>query len=291
MPELPEVETIVRDLKKKISGSVFTDAWTDSPKLIKEPKSFKSFKKEIRGKKINNIWRRAKNIIFDLSGNKFLAVHQKMTGHLLVGSWNLRPSGSWESKIKGPMEDPVNKYIRLMFFLDSGKMLALSDLRKFAKIEILNQKELEKKFNSLGPEPLEKSFNFQKLKSILKNTRGKIKKVLMDQGAIAGIGNIYSDEILWEAKINPSKTTSQLKDGEIKKIYKAIKIILKKAIEYKGDSVSDYRLVSGEKGKYQEIQKVYRQEGTPCRRKDGGIIGKITINGRTGHFCPKCQAL
>lgn len=218
MPELPEVETIVRDLKKKVLKRTFLDVWTDFRKILKKP-TFEQFKKEIKGKKIQKIWRRAKNILFELSGSKTLLIHQKLTGHLLLGKWRLE-KGKWISLIKGPLsEDPRNRFLHLIFWLDNGKQLALSDLRKFAKVELWDSNNLKesKEFQNLGPEPLKKSFNFEKFKARLKNKRGKIKQVLMDQGVIAGIGNIYSDEILWRAKIHPFKDVSNLAEGDSEK--------------------------------------------------------------------------
>lgn len=295
MPELPEVETIVRDLNQFqpfLIGAVFFDVWTDFPKIVKKPKDFEKFRKEIKEKKIEKIWRRGKNIIFDLSENKSLLVHQKLTGHLLLGKWEFK-NGKWQSKISGPLtDDPMNKFLHLVFFLNNGWMLALSDLRKFAKVELWKSDELlnSKEFTSLGPEPLEKDFTFEKFKKIFKKKKGKIKQVLMDQTVIAGIGNIYSDEILWEAKVHPLKQVQQLNEEELKTIYQVMKRILKKAIELKGESFSDYRRPSGGKGEFDKARKVYRREGEKCYRC-GSIIKKIKIGGRPAHFCPACQKL
>jgi len=290
MPELPEVETTVKTLRRKVLNRTFLDIWTDS-KNIKKPKSFEEFKNEIKGQKINDIKRRAKNILFYLSGNKILLIHQKLTGHLLLGKWNI-VNGKWRSSKKGSLEESVNLFIHLMFWLDNGEMLALSDLRKFAKVELWDRNELEESdgFKKLGPEPLGKEFTISIFKKVLPR-RGKIKQVLMDQGVIAGIGNIYSDEILWEAKIHPLKDISKLSGGELRNIYLATKKILKKAIKLKGDSMRDYRLINGEKGGYQKVQKVYQQQGNFCPRKDGGKIQCLKIGGRTAHFCPVCQKL
>lgn len=290
MPELPEVETTVRDLNKKILGRTFLDVWTDFKKIIKKP-SFEKFKKEIKGKKIENVWRRGKNIIFDLSNGYSLLIHQKLTGHLLLGKWELK-NGKWESKILGPLaEDPVNRFLHLIFFLDDGQQLALSDLRKFAKVELQKKEELlnSKEFKKIGPEPLDKNFTFEKFKEVLsKKKKGKIKQVLMDQSVIAGIGNIYSDEILWQAKIHPFTEVSKLSTLDLKRIYQAMKKILLKAIELGGESISDFRRISGEKGYFDKERKVYRREGEKCRRC-GTIIKRLKIGGRSTYFCPSCQ--
>jgi len=293
MPELPEVETIVRELNREVLGRAFFDVWTDFPKMIKKPKSFEEFRKEIKRKKILNIGRRGKNILFDLSGNKTLLIHQKLTGHLLIGKWKVA-SGKWISEIPGPLrEDPMNKFLHLIFWLDDKRQLALSDLRKFAKVELWDKEALEKseEMKSLGPEPLEKDFSFERFKEALsKKKKGKIKQVLMDQEVIAGIGNIYSDEILWQAKVNPFKEIKKLSDEEMKKIYEAMKEILKKAIAVKGESISDFRRITGEKGGFDPLRKVYRREGEKCPRC-GKIIKRVKIGGRSAHFCPKCQKL
>jgi len=289
VPELPEVETTVRDLQKKVLKRTFVDVWTDSEKTIKKPSSFEMFRKQIKGKKILDVWRRGKNILFELSGNKVLLIHQKLTGHLLLGYWML-DNGHWKAKIKGPLGERINIYIHLLFTLDNGDQLALSDLRKFAKVQLWEKEEWEKseEFKNLGPEPLERNFTFQKFKECLRGKKKKIKQVLIDQNVIAGIGNIYSDEILWEAKINSFKETRGLSDDELKRIYKAMKKVLKEAIELKGESISDFRRISGERGFYDKKRKVYRRERKECPRC-GTIILRKKIVGRSAHFCPSCQ--
>ncbi len=293
MPELPEVETTIRDLKKnrahKILCARFIDVWTDAKDIVKRPKNFEDFKENLIGRKIEKIWRRGKNIIFDLSEGFSLLVHQKLTGHLLVGKWQMT-GGIWQAKEKGPLGDPKNRFLHLIFWLDNGKMLALSDLRKFAKIELLNCEEIKKELSSLGPEPLEDDFTFEKFKECLQRKRGKIKQVLMNQTVIVGIGNIYSDEILWTAGIHPFKEVKQLNDREIKKIYDAMRKILPIAIKLGGESFSDYRRPSGEKGYFDKERKVYRREGEPCSRC-GTSIKRVKLAGRSVHYCTKCQKL
>jgi formamidopyrimidine-DNA glycosylase len=294
MPELPEVETIVRDLRKAkppIIGAAFFDVWTDFRRIVKKPKNFEEFRKEIKGKKILDIKRRGKNIIFKLSDDYYLLIHQKLTGHLLLGKWKFE-GREWISEIEGPLkEDPMNKFLHLIFLLDDKRQLALSDLRKFAKIELLKKGELEKELKKIGPEPLEENFSFEKFKEALaKKRKGKIKQVLMDQEVIAGIGNIYSDEILWKAKVHPFKRVEKLKEEELREIFKAMKEILQKAIEVGGESISDFRRISGEKGGFDSLRKVYRREGEKCLRC-GSIIKKIKLAQRSAHYCPGCQKL
>jgi len=291
MPELPEVETIVMGLKKKVLGRTFLDAWTDFKKTIKRPKDFKAFQKELKGKKIEEIRRRGKNIIFNLSSGYSLLIHQKLTGHLLFGKWSFK-NKKWEPKTRGPLTDRANKYIHLMFFLDKGQMLALSDVRKFAKVELWKKEDLDSSIDmeELGPEPLEKDFVFNRFEKIIKRRKGKIKQVLMDQKVIAGIGNIYSDEILWRAKVSPFQSASSLKQQELHRIYSEMKDVLSKAIELEGESFSDFRTLSGEKGRFDLLRKVYQREGEKCSRC-GQLIKRAKLGSRSAHFCPKCQPL
>jgi len=291
MPELPEVQTTVNGLKTKVLNRTFVSVWSDWEKLVKKPKDLEQFKKIIKGRKIKKIWRRAKNIIFDLSGGYSLLVHQKMTGHLLVGEWKQK-DGKWLPSKSGPLNDPYNRFLHLIFFLDNKKMLALSDARKFAKVELWETDELSdsKEFKSLGPEPLEKSFTFNKFKEALKNKKGKIKQVIMNPEIIAGIGNIYASEALWQAKIHPEKNVAKLSEKELKLLYQAIIKVLTLAVKLGGESFSDYRKPDGTKGDFDTERKAYKREGQLCKRCKTKIK-RIHFGGRSAFFCPYCQKL
>ncbi len=297
MPELPEVETIVNDLKTVLPGLKIRDVWTDFKKCVKRPKSFAKFKKEIIGKKILGIERRGKNILILLSRGLILLVHQKMTGHLLYGKWtpSLASGGGrgvrWESVLPGPLrDDPENRFIHLIFFLSNGYQLALCDMRKFAKVALWKATDPEeiKDVKELGPDPFGKNFTFEKFRRRIKGRRA-IKQVLMDPKIVAGIGNIYADEILWKASVHPAKQAEKLDEKELKKIYGAITPILKRAIKARGSSYIDYRDAFGGKGSYQKTRLAYQMTGTKCKKKDGGIIEKIKIGQRSAHFCPVHQ--
>ena len=287
MPELPEVQTTVDGLNKRVLKRTFVDVWSDWAKIIKKPNNFEQFKKEIKGKKIIKIWRRAKNIIFDLSDNCSLLVHQKMTGHLLVGNWD-KKDDKWRPVKEGPLNDPYNRFLHLIFFLNDGKMLALSDARKFAKVELWQTKELEKELVKIGPEPLGRAFTFEKFKEIIKNKKGKVKQVLMDQNIIAGIGNIYASEILWWAKIHPETNVAKLNNKELESVYNAIKKVLELGVKLGGESFSDYRKPDGTKGDFDDERKAYRREGLKCSRC-GTKIKRIKVGQRSSFFCPHCQ--
>src|SRR3989344_59197 len=211
MPELPEVHTIVTDLKRFIPGLKITNIWTD---IL----AFKKIKKDVVGEKIISVERRGKNILIKITGNKTILVHQKMTGHLMYGKWR-KNKKEWKSVLPGPMrDDPENRFIHLLFFLSNGRHLGLCDMRKFASVMVMSEKTMEEKIQKLGPEPFDKNFNLKNFSEIIKRKRGKIKTVLIDQSVIAGIGNIYSDEILWLAGVHPLKIASGLKKEEIEKI-------------------------------------------------------------------------
>ncbi len=291
MPELPEVQTTVDGLQSKVLNRAFVDVWCDWEKMVKIPSGFAVFKKELKGKKIVKVWRRAKNVIFELSGGYSLLIHMKMTGHLLIGTWE-KVKGEWVSVEENPMRDKINGFLHIIFFLDNGEMIALSDMRKFAKVELWKTLELlaSPEFLAIGPEPLEDSFTFELFEQIFSKKRGKIKQVMMDPFVVAGIGNIYASEALWWAKIHPEKRAENLTKKELQLLYEAIKKVLKAGIEFGGESFSDYRNVDGLPGKFGGERKVYKREKLECARC-GGAIARIMFAGRSAFYCPKCQKL
>ncbi len=287
MPELPEVATMVSDLNRAVSKRTVIDVWTDAKGLVKKP-SFSEFKKVIIGRRIERIRRKGKVIIFFLQGGKVLFWHPKLTGHFLIGRWKQKRDG-WKPEKKSAMEDPANRFIHIIFWLDNGLMLAFSDLRKFARLELwdANKADQASIVQAIGIDALE--IKLKEFEDIVKKSKKKrIKQLLMEQKLIAGIGNIYSDEILFRAKVHPLRTADSLGVKEIKKIHQAIKPILLKAIELAGASVSDFRRINGDKGKFQETIKVYHCQGKKCS-KCGTLIERKKLGGRSAHFCPKCQ--
>ncbi|OGI95486.1 DNA-formamidopyrimidine glycosylase [Candidatus Nomurabacteria bacterium RIFCSPLOWO2_01_FULL_42_17] len=281
MPELPEVETTTKGLRGTIVGLTIKDVWTDlatkdkrQKEAIANPRYFRVFKKEILNKKVLSVERRAKNILINISNDKTILVHMKMTGHLLYGDYK---------------KDPINRFIHFTISFNNGEKLYFSDARKFGKITLLDTKTAHgtKHLNNIGPEPLDKQF---KLKNLIQRLNlcinKKIKTVLMDQSIVAGIGNIYSDEILWWAGVHPERKVSKLKVDELKSIFRAIKTILSKGIDFGGDSMSDYRNIHGLPGKFQLHHEAYRRTGEKCHKKGcKGIIKRKIINTRSAHFC------
>lgn len=312
MPELPEVTTTVNGLRRVLIGLHFVDVWTDLSKkeqkikqfknTIKDERFFKQFKKGVINQKVISVERRAKNILINISDGKTILIHLKMTGHLLFGEYTkqiitndkLRIT-NWVPKKDGPLKDPYNRFIHVVFSLSNGKHLVMSDSRKFGKVTMMDTKDLNKNIHlgGFGPEPLEKSFTWKNLKERLLLGRNKsIKTVLMDQKIVAGIGNIYSDEMLWLSSIHPESKPKSLKDKEFVLLYKNMKKVLSKGIDFGGDSMSDYRNIDGERGNFQNHHNVYRKNKEKCGKKDcKGVIMRKVINGRSAHFCNKHQKL
>jgi len=286
MPELPEVQTIVEFLKKKILGETVQDFWSDTPYILKYPPSVAAFKKVLSGKRIVDLKRKGKYVIMDFSGGITLVVHQKMTGHFLLGHWR-QERGRWLSTHPGRLKEKVNSYIRFLITFKSGQMLAFSDARKFGAVYLWPSGDLHNLKNlSIGEDALiiKKKFFIDWFAS----KKGKIKPLLMNQKFLAGIGNIYADEILWESGVHPLRRAQTLNLSEKESIFKAMKKILLKAITRGGSSMSDYRMPDGSEGGYMKIRKVYSLEGSPCSR-DGAVIERIKIGQRSSYFCPLHQ--
>lgn len=311
MPELPEVETIVRDLNKKIVGYKVVSFWSEWEKGIKGV-SLKEFQKEIVGEKILRVRRIGKNIFIDLSGGKTLYLHLKMTGHLLIKSENRNSKSetSLKSKIQNYkkekenyFEDRVNQYIRHKWMLKKGKeelAMEFSDLRKFGKIVLVDTIKINDlpEIKKLGIDAMDKNFTLEKFKEILnKRKKSIIGIILMDQNLIAGIGNIYRSEILFEAGVDPKRKVGSLKSVEIELIFLKIKEILKKAIKMRGTSDSDYRDTTGRPGRFQTVLKVYRRTGEKClsylllpkNKKCDNMVERIQLGQRSVFVCKKCQ--
>jgi len=294
MPELPEVQTIISDLNKKIKGDTITGFWSDHKKAIKN--NFGDFIKGIKGRKILEAERIGKNIFINLSGGKTIYIHLKMTGHLLVKTQITNNKSQTKSKF---FEDRVNQYVHHVFYLGENKKMEFSDLRKFGKIVLVDTDKIKelKEIKNLGVDAMDDEVTLGKFQEILskKSARGglaygekKIRDVLMDQNIISGIGNIYASEILFDAKILPARKVGQLKKSEIKAIRNSIKKVLNKAIKLRGTSDSDYRDTSGAPGGFQKVLRVYRRTGKKCVRC-GTIVKRIKMGQRSAFICPRCQ--
>lgn len=299
MPELPEVQTTVDGINKYVKGHTIRDIWTSYGGIyhvgkdnIKDVEFFARFKKQVIGKKITGARRRAKNVLIELSDKSVVLVHLKMTGHLLYGDYrldNTNKEDPWRAVAPVALLDPFNRFIRLIFKLSNGKYLALSDMRRFAKVTHIDEDmiPLSKHLEKLGPEPLDQNFLLRDfIKRLILHPNNKIKQALMDQSLIAGIGNIYSDEVLWRAGIHPERLVKKISDKEFAIIFQAMKATLKSGIDFGGDSMSDYRNILGERGRFQERHNAYRLTGKKCKQPGcSGIIERKIIAGRSAHFC------
>lgn len=265
MPELPEVETIKRILEKSLVGKKIVDI------EVRKAKIFKGETKNVIGKTIKEIERRGKVLIVKLSGNKALLVHLKLTGQLVFGE--------------------PGKTTHVIFKIDNKKLL-YNDLRQFGWIKVVSGSKYQvlSMIGKLGVEPFSKEFTTNHLKQIFSQTGRPVKLVLMDQERIAGIGNIYANEILFEAGILPAKQANKLTNDEVNRVYRAMIKVLKEGIKYGGSSAKDesYIKPTGESGSYQKHFRVYQRAGQKCL-KCGGLVKRINLAGRGTFYCPSCQ--
>lgn len=311
MPELPEVTTTVKGLQKVLPGLAIKDVWTDLAKkntlkqfteTIKNEAFFKKFKKGVVGAKVINVERRAKNILINLSNKNTILIHLKMTGHIIYGEYEYNkkknpPAGEWtpHKNEREALHDPYNRFVHVVFSLSNGKHFVFCDSRKFGKVTLLETSTAHQTthLKNIGPEPLDRNFTFLNFKErLFLKPKGNLKTVLMDQYVIAGIGNIYSDEMLWIAGIHPESKSVKVPDKSLKSLYNGMVEVLNKGIDFGGDSMSDYRDVNGERGKFQNHHNVYQKNNEPCGKKGClGVIIRKVINGRSAHFCSKHQQL
>jgi formamidopyrimidine-DNA glycosylase len=303
MPELPEVETIRRDLGKRIVGQKIIKAEVLDKKLG-DRKKIAAF---LAGKKIISAERAGKLLSFGLQGGNYLLVHLKMTGQLVYCDGKILVAGGHESNLKLKLQSlsstkigdekieyqrakPENfssKYARFLIDFSGGRKLFFNDLRRFGYVKIVSAAEWEIIKSAYGIEPLKKEFTLKNLKKALSGKKN-IKAALLDQKNIAGIGNIYADEILFASRIRPDRRANSLSSREIKKIHQVAGKIIAKAIKYRGTTFSDYIDARGRKGNFSRFLKVYSRAGEKCL-VCGKKIEKIKIAGRGTHFCSKCQ--
>lgn len=274
MPELPEVQTVVNDLKAAgLTGSLITGAQVFWPRTI-DGISPKTFCRKIKGKSILAVWRRGKFIGFDLSAGFYLMVHLRMTGRFLFVSNN----------------SPRTKHEHVVLKLDKQRQLRFQDTRKFGRFYLVD--DPEKIMGRLGPEPLKPDFTFMLLSERLGSRKRQIKPLLLDQAFIAGIGNIYADEALWEAKIHPRRISASLRSIEIRALYRAIPKVLKQGLRNMGTTLgsgkTNFYSIAGYNGRNQDQLKVFRREGLPCPRCRT-IIRRMLVGQRSTFICTRCQ--
>ena len=267
MPELPEVETVVRSLEKRIKNRTIVDINIRYKPIVNGSTSY--FKKCLINQKFKSFKRRGKYILFYLN-DYILVSHLRMEGKYSINDKN----------------DSFSKHSHVIFYLDNGKQLRYNDTRKFGRFEIYPLDTDMSTFKNLGPEPFSKEFNISYVKKYVKNLSLPIKSLLLNQSFISGIGNIYADEILFASKINPKTPSNRLKSNDITAIIKYTQSILKNAIEAGGTTIRSFSSVDHITGRFQQNLKVH---GLNYCKKCGSKIMVIRLGGRSTYYCPKCQ--
>src|SRR6266550_2315744 len=282
MPELPEVETVARDLRPRLVGATIVGARSSWARTLRTHDPI-SFGEAVAGRTIEAVGRRAKQLVIELSGEAALTIHLKMTGQLFVV----------------PAETPEDPYVRLVLELADGRELRFRDIRKFGKVGLYGRDPITGDlvaevggaavFAAIGPEPLGDEFRIRDFRRRLRRRRGRLKPLLLDQSFLAGIGNIYADEALWAARLHPLRPAKSLRPIDEMRLYAAIRQVLSEAVERRGSSIDDYTAPDGD-GAMQERLQVYQRTGEPCPRC-GRPIRRIVVGGRATHFCSWCQRL
>lgn len=272
MPELPEVETVVRDLRASLVGRTITGVHLDWPRSIASS-SPAEFAKALAGRRVRTVGRRGKYVVIGLDAGHLL-IHLKMSGRLLMV----------------PYDAPADKHVHVTFDLDNGMELRFQDVRKFGRVYLVA--EVSEVTSALGPEPLSDQFTLDLFRHLLERRTGRLKSLLLNQEFLAGLGNIYADETLFAARLHPLRKANTLTPLEQENLYHAIRTVLRQAVASRGTTLTDggYTDTDGQSGAYQLQIAVYGQTGNPCPRC-GTPIERIVLGGRSSHFCPRCQPL
>ncbi|MGB3632926.1 MAG: bifunctional DNA-formamidopyrimidine glycosylase/DNA-(apurinic or apyrimidinic site) lyase [Rubrobacteraceae bacterium] len=271
MPELPEVETIKEDLRDLVAGSRIMRVEVPEPGLVEQP-SVQDFIRRLEDVRITGARRRAKHLIIELDSGDFLVLQLKIGGQLLLVP---------------PVEEPASA-VMMILHLDGERRLFLRDETHFTRARLLDQGELEERLSSLGPEPFGEEFSANYLRETIGPRKAQIKSLLLDQKVVAGIGNIYVDEILYDSRLHPRRKANTLSDGEWKVLYEAIRENLAAGIEHRGTTVRLYRDVLDRPGSHQDYLRVFEKHGGWCP-ECGGEIVREKVGGRATHYCPACQ--
>ncbi len=274
MPELPEVETIVRDLAHRVRGRTLRNPRLYKPDVLRGVGPARLLR-TIRGNPVRELTRRAKHLVFELSSDHRLVIQPRMTGSLLV--------------YDRPLTAAERRYAVFAAGLGDAARLVYRDVRRLGTIELLDARGWHTYTARIGPEPLAEDFDVDRFVERLRGTRQAAKKTLMDQRRIAGVGNIYANEALFRARIDPSRQTDRLTLSELTRLYHSVRDVLQEAITAHGTTVRDYRTGTGGPGSYQEVLLVYGRGGEPCRRCRAPLITTHAIDGRATTFCRHCQ--
>jgi formamidopyrimidine-DNA glycosylase len=274
VPELPETETIARDLNGAISGRRIEKVSVRKTDVLREV-SARSLSRRLRQTTIVKSWRRAKLVVIDLDSGDRIVVQPRFTGALLIDDGSLSPSDL--------------SYSTLRLELDDGRALHYADVRRLGTVALMDADRFEEYTGKLGIEPLDRAFTSTHLSGVLRATSQPVKKVLMEQRKIAGIGNIYANEALWRARIDPSRPSSSVSVEEARLLRDSIVGVLEEAIEARGTSFRDYRDARGKRGSFVEKLQAYGRAGLPCPRCGAKLVATHAIDGRATTLCVKCQ--
>jgi len=282
MPELPEVETVARDLRPRIVDATIVGARCSWARTLRTHTP-KAFAEAVAGRRVESVGRRAKLVVVELSGGAALTIHLKMTGQLFVV----------------PADAPEDSYVRLVLELADGREIRFRDIRKFGRIglygrdlvtgELTTEAGGTAVFAAFGPEPLDPAFSLREFRRRLRRRKGRLKPLLLDQAFLAGVGNIYADEALWTARLHPLRTAGTLRPPDERRLFEAVRSILSEAIVRRGSSIDDYTAPDGD-GSMQERLQVYQRTSEPCPRC-GRPVRRIVIGARSTHLCTWCQRL
>lgn len=284
MPELPEVETVRRGLERTVVGKTVATVEVRVLKLFPQPQAL--IDKQLVGGTIAAAQRRAKVLLLRLDNGWTLAIHLKMTGQIVVRA---KAAGFVAGHPEKVYEQPLpHKHTHVIITFSDGTVLYFNDLRKFGWMRLVASTDELFEATKLGPEPFGEDFTPVYFAAALKNRRIPIKTALLDQKVVAGVGNIYADEALFEARISPFRNASSLKKDEITKLFEAVKHVLKLGIEYGGTTFNSYINAEGSAGRMRDYLKVYGREGQSCRDCTGLVLRK-KIGQRSTHYCPDCQ--
>jgi formamidopyrimidine-DNA glycosylase len=275
MPELPETETIARDLDREISGARITEVMVTKGDVLREI-SARELRRRLMGAMITHSWRRAKLVVLDLSTGDHLVVQPRFTGALLIDA--------------GDLPEREREYSALELALDDGRSFHYRDIRRLGTVSLMHDDRFERYSSALGIEPLDPAFTAQHLSVLLRGSRQAVKKVLMDQRAVAGIGNIYANEALWRARVDPSRVAQRVSPDEAERLRSAIVDVLTESIAARGTSFRDYRDASGARGRFVERLAVYGRAGELCPRCGARLVGTHAIDGRMTVLCARCQS-
>jgi formamidopyrimidine-DNA glycosylase len=274
VPELPETETIARDLDRAIAGNRIIDVRVNRADVLREVDA-RQLRRRVVGVTIDRAWRRAKLIVLDLSSSDRIVVQPRFTGALLIDD--------------GALPENERRYSTVEFVFDGGRSLHYRDIRRLGTVSVMDERRFARYSDGLGDEPLDSVFTVERLSAILRASRQAVKRVLMDQRRLVGVGNIYANEALWRARIDPSRPAATLSPADATRLHTELRAVLSEAVAARGTSFRDYRDASGARGSFADHLQAYGRGGERCARCGRRLVSTHAIDGRSTVFCWQCQ--